>query len=944
LADIPISVIITARDTEAYLPETLDSLGRQKVRGLEVILVDGGSADSTPAIIAAYCTKHPNAVSVALRDASLAAMRNAGLERAGGKYVAFLEGDDLYTPGYLRAMLETAERFGAPMAVGRMLSFDVFSTVFFESASRLSAERLTGRFNTELLWNPSLTNKIFLRARISELGLKVPEYGVAQDAAFSLVFAMQAEKIACARKGFAKMRSRPLDAQPGTLDDLYDYLKGYAEVYDAAVKAFNREIERAASPFFAAEAAREKKAYTDELLLKEITVLLYRYYRRMHLMNDKDIAAVCKVINSLIDFLSDNAKTRLIRPNPDIFRNGRLIDSKAEMNRRPLVTVAVFEADGAAALERQLDAIYRQYMPAFEIILNARLEPLLPGRLFDIGNISFAEGETLGAFRTAALDAARGKYIWFPDRRAIPDPKILQRYVRALEADPGRAFAASPLSSCKDGKIKEFKSSTLVFSFDEEASSTEDSPAYVTDLYSSNKLLRTQHLRGIKFRFSDDPVMDMYKIYQHSTFVKLKAAGIYLDMTEAEFLDLIRSRSSKLPAAAADYLCHVRLYYFTRVTAVKAAAAVVARLKHAKKIALERTNLALRALFGRMKLKNRVFFYTIRSDGELIENMKCVYDALDADKKVFAMKLPHPARVKPKIYYYLLTSKVIVTDDYLRYLRAVRLRDEQKVVQLWHGCGAFKRWSLSAPTQLTHLEELNTHARYDAVAVSSENVRQYFVHAFGVEKEKILPFGIPRTDELVAPGGREHLAESFFAKHPKLTQKTIYAYMPTFRELNGVKVELAPLIDFEALSAQLGPDEVFIIKSHPAMTEDLLGGKLYPNIKSYNGENSFELLAASAALITDYSSIMYEAVLLGRPVVFFCPDFEMFERDFYLRYPEDLPGPAVKDSALLLDTVRRTVAEPPVEKIKAFRESQLDACDGRATQRFAELIRGYLGG
>ena len=108
MADIPISVIVTARDTEAYLHETLDSLDKQKVRGLEVILVDGGSADSTPAIIAAYCAKHPGTVSVALQGAGLAAMRNAGLERARGKYVAFLEGDDLYSPGNLLGKLDAA--------------------------------------------------------------------------------------------------------------------------------------------------------------------------------------------------------------------------------------------------------------------------------------------------------------------------------------------------------------------------------------------------------------------------------------------------------------------------------------------------------------------------------------------------------------------------------------------------------------------------------------------------------------------------------------------------------------------------------------------------------------------------------------------------------------------------------------------------------------------
>lgn len=49
---------------------------------------------------------------------------------------------------------------------------------------------------------------------------------------------------------------------------------------------------------------------------------------------------------------------------------------------------------------------------------------------------------------------------------------------------------------------------------------------------------------------------------------------------------------------------------------------------------------------------------------------------------------PHPVLLKPKIYYYLLTSRVIVTDDYLRYLRHTKLRAGQKVVQIWHACGA----------------------------------------------------------------------------------------------------------------------------------------------------------------------------------------------------------------------------------------------------------------
>lgn len=368
------------------------------------------------------------------------------------------------------------------------------------------------------------------------------------------------------------------------------------------------------------------------------------------------------------------------------------------------------------------------------------------------------------------------------------------------------------------------------------------------------------------------------------------------------------------------------------------------QLSAGKRFLLNTAGRAAKAFFRRLPLKNCVFFYTIRTDGKLEENSKCVYDALDAEKKVFARKLPHSAWVKPKIYYGLLTSKVIVTDDYVRYLRAFELREEQKVIQLWHGCGAFKKWSLSAPSLLTPLEEAKTHAQYDAVAVSSESVRPFFVNAFGVTIDKIMPFGIPRTDALLSPDGRAKLEENFYLKHPALKGKRIYAYMPTFRETGGVRVDYDPGIDWQKLSEELEPDEAIIIKNHPAVKQDFLKGKSYGNIMNFSGDNSFEILAAAAALITDYSSIMYEAILLDKPVVFYCPDFALFERDFYLKYPDDLPGPAILKADNLLQIVRETAANPPHEKMKTFRVSQLDACDGRSTQRYVDLIQGYLKG
>ena len=75
-----------------------------------------------------------------------------------------------------------------------------------------------------------------------------------------------------------------------------------------------------------------------------------------------------------------------------------------------------------------------------------------------------------------------------------------------------------------------------------------------------------------------------------------------------------------------------------------------------------------------LPLKNRVLFYTIRADGKLLDNARAVYDALDAPKIIFAHMLPHSHSLSLKALFYILTSKVIVTDDYLKYSRFTRFR------------------------------------------------------------------------------------------------------------------------------------------------------------------------------------------------------------------------------------------------------------------------------
>ncbi len=339
-----------------------------------------------------------------------------------------------------------------------------------------------------------------------------------------------------------------------------------------------------------------------------------------------------------------------------------------------------------------------------------------------------------------------------------------------------------------------------------------------------------------------------------------------------------------------------------------------------------------------LPLRNVVLFYTIRADGELLDNAKAVYDACDGKKIIFAHKLPHSVKLKPLAYFYLLTSRVVVTDDYVRYMSAVKLRKGQSLIQIWHACGAFKKFGLDAPSNRTVKEEKALHSQYSAVAVTSEKCKKFYAGAFGIDESVCLSLGLPRTDRLFTD--KEKMKESIFERYPVLKGKRVYLYCPTFREDKGEKIVFDPKLDFDAISKSLAEDEIFIIRRHPVMdyrlTED------YPNVIDLTEASTLDLTAASDVIITDYSSVIYDALLLDVPPVFYCPDYKKYERGFYLSFPDDLPGELVTDGALLLDAIRSTKENPPVDRIEKFISEQMEACDGKSAERVAALISKSL--
>ena len=101
-----VSVIIPAYNVEAFIRPCMDGVLAQTMKDIEVICVDDGSTDGTPAILREYGRKDPRVKILTQENGGAGKARNTGLAAARGETLSFLDADDLFEPD----MLETAYR------------------------------------------------------------------------------------------------------------------------------------------------------------------------------------------------------------------------------------------------------------------------------------------------------------------------------------------------------------------------------------------------------------------------------------------------------------------------------------------------------------------------------------------------------------------------------------------------------------------------------------------------------------------------------------------------------------------------------------------------------------------------------------------------------------------------------------------------------------------
>lgn len=357
------------------------------------------------------------------------------------------------------------------------------------------------------------------------------------------------------------------------------------------------------------------------------------------------------------------------------------------------------------------------------------------------------------------------------------------------------------------------------------------------------------------------------------------------------------------------------------------------------------------AILSKIK-KNRIVFISNRRN-DMSGNFEFVYDILKEKENLDIRFVLDDRGIKQMSFsnalrygFYCATAKVILVDDYAGLLYKIPRRAGTTMIQLWHACGAFKTFGysrLGKPGGQT--QSSPAHRNYDYCIVSSGEISKFYAEGFGISLEKPAAVGIPRTDIFFNKEYKENVVNQFYQQNEKLRDKKILLFAPTFRG-NGKMSGFYPVEKFDVvkLYEELGEEYAIIIKHHPFVKNRNVIPEEYQDYildMSDNAELN-DLLFVTDLMVSDYSSVIFEAALLDIPMLFYAYDLQRYisTRGFYYEYEKFVPGKIVTSFAQALNAIRKEDFE--VEKIAAFKTRFFDDLDGKSSERTAQLILNAL--
>jgi CDP-glycerol glycerophosphotransferase len=360
----------------------------------------------------------------------------------------------------------------------------------------------------------------------------------------------------------------------------------------------------------------------------------------------------------------------------------------------------------------------------------------------------------------------------------------------------------------------------------------------------------------------------------------------------------------------------------------------------------------------RLPLKDSIFFEAWKGR-QFSDNPRAVFEELqrrgDPRECIWAVQ-DHSVEVPDGVarvvvgsrdyYRELARARWVVSNDSMptHYVK----RDGSHYAQTWHGT-PLKKIGFDIDTiQMSNKNYLTQFARdvakWDALVSPNHFSTEILGRAFGYEGE-VLEIGYPRNDIFHQPEEARKQADAARARLGLPEGKRVILYAPTWRDNDydaRGRYQFTMKLDLERMYRAFGDDSVLLIRGHQLVSSGIdaaMFGGFVRNVSSYPDIRDLYLLAD--VLVTDYSSVMFDYVNTGRPILFFTWDLEDYRdnlRGFYFDFEAEAPGPLLTESSGVLDALTRLdeVQEEYAERYEAFRTRFTGLEDGKASARFVE--------
>jgi CDP-glycerol glycerophosphotransferase len=282
------------------------------------------------------------------------------------------------------------------------------------------------------------------------------------------------------------------------------------------------------------------------------------------------------------------------------------------------------------------------------------------------------------------------------------------------------------------------------------------------------------------------------------------------------------------------------------------------------------------------------------------------------------------------------SARLLVVNDWLR--RRFERRRGQTVLQTWHGT-PLKRLALHRPgfDPRRALAVVRESRRWNVLLAQNPYAARILRKAYAFLGRPVWVEGYPRNDVLVTGDAAEVRAGLGIGADDR-----VLLYAPTWRD---DREEIVDFVDPAGLAA--ATDSVVLVRGHSRTLlpgRDAAGARVI-DVTGY--PDTARLLLAADALITDYSSVMFDFSVTRKPMYFLVPDMEHYRgelRGFYFDLVAHAPGPVVRSQDELVAAIVGHDEQAFAGRYEQWREKFNARDDGRAAERVVSRIldQGFI--